>query len=110
AANVGPNPTFGEGARKVEVHLIGYQGDLYGRPLAVDFLKRLRDTRPFSGPAELVGQLRRAGEQARKEGGWLRIGKRAGRGCWPRRWLRPWRWTAMRSRCSTSVRASCRCG
>jgi riboflavin kinase/FMN adenylyltransferase len=66
AANVGPNPTFGEQARKVEVHLIGFQGDLYGQPLTVDFLRRLRATRPFSGPAELVEQLRRDVEQARK--------------------------------------------
>jgi riboflavin kinase/FMN adenylyltransferase len=57
AANVGPNPTFAEQERKVEVHLIGFSGDLYGAPLAVDFLDRLRDTRPFSGVAELVAQL-----------------------------------------------------
>jgi riboflavin kinase/FMN adenylyltransferase len=66
AANVGPNPTFGEQARKVEVHLIGYEGDLYGRPLAVDFVARLRDTRPFAGPDELVAQLRADVEQARR--------------------------------------------
>jgi riboflavin kinase/FMN adenylyltransferase len=66
AANVGPNPTFGESARKVEVHLIGFKGDLYGQPLAVDFVDRLRDTRPFGGVAELVEQLRRDVEQARK--------------------------------------------
>jgi riboflavin kinase/FMN adenylyltransferase len=59
AANVGPNPTFGEHARKVEVHLIGFGGDLYGQDLAVDFVERLRDTRPFAGPAELMDQLRR---------------------------------------------------
>ncbi len=47
AANIGPNPTFGENARKVEVHLIGFRGDLYGRALALDFVRRLRDTRPF---------------------------------------------------------------
>jgi riboflavin kinase/FMN adenylyltransferase len=65
AANVGPNPTFGEQARKVEAHLIGFQGDLYGQPLALDFLGRLRDTRPFASPADLVEQLRRDAEQAR---------------------------------------------
>jgi riboflavin kinase/FMN adenylyltransferase len=64
AANVGPNPTFGENARKVEVHLIGFQGDLYGQALAVDFLDRLRDTRPFGSVAELVEQLRRDVAQA----------------------------------------------
>src|SRR5262245_14839442 len=66
AVNVGPAPTFGESARKIEAHLIGYEGDLYGRPLALDFVARLRDTRPFAGPAELVEQLGRDVEQARR--------------------------------------------
>ncbi|MFO0845975.1 MAG: bifunctional riboflavin kinase/FAD synthetase [Gemmataceae bacterium] len=65
AANVGPNPTFGEEARKIEVHLIGFEGDLYGQPLAVEFLARLRDTRRFSGAAELVAQLKMDTVQAR---------------------------------------------
>jgi riboflavin kinase/FMN adenylyltransferase len=66
AANIGPNPTFGEHARKVEVHVIGFEGDLLGQALAVDFLERLRDTRPFGGVNELVEQLRRDVEQARQ--------------------------------------------
>lgn len=57
AANVGPNPTFGEHARKVEVHLIDFTGDLYGRELRVEFVARLRDTRPFAGVGELTDQL-----------------------------------------------------
>lgn len=64
AANVGPNPTFGENVRKVEVHLIGFAGDLYGCRLALNFLERLRDTRPFASPTLLVEQLRRDVEQA----------------------------------------------
>jgi riboflavin kinase / FMN adenylyltransferase len=64
AANIGPNPTFGEAGRKVEVHLIGFQGDLLGQSLAVDFLERLRDTKPFPGVAELTAQLRRDVERA----------------------------------------------
>ncbi|MCS7046677.1 MAG: bifunctional riboflavin kinase/FAD synthetase [Gemmataceae bacterium] len=58
AANVGPNPTFGEQDRKVEVHLLGFDGDLYDKPLALDFVARIRDTRPFTGPDELVRQIR----------------------------------------------------
>jgi riboflavin kinase/FMN adenylyltransferase len=64
AANVGPNPTFGEEARKVEVHLIGYDGDLYSKSLSVDFLQRLRDTRPFGSVADLIEQLKRDVELA----------------------------------------------
>jgi len=45
AVNVGPNPTFGEQGRKVEAHLLDFSGDLYGRPLALDFIRRIRDTR-----------------------------------------------------------------
>ena len=59
AANVGPNPTFGEDARKVEVHLIGFTGDVYGALLGVEFVARLRETRPFAGVGELVEQLKR---------------------------------------------------
>lgn len=66
AANVGPNPTFGENARKVEIHLIGFQGDLYGKPLAVDFIERLRDTRPFKEVEALVEQLRCDIDQAQR--------------------------------------------
>ena len=65
AANVGPNPTFAEQQRRIEVHLIGFNGDLYGQALAVDFIAQLRDTRPFPSVAELVQQLHRDVEQAR---------------------------------------------
>ncbi len=72
AANVGPNPTFGEEARKIEIHLIGYRGDLYGRELAVDFIERLRDTRAFKGIAELTEQLRIDIERAARIAGEVR--------------------------------------
>ncbi|MFL5338599.1 MAG: bifunctional riboflavin kinase/FAD synthetase [Gemmataceae bacterium] len=65
AANVGPNPTFGEQDRKLEVHLLDFSGDLYGQQLTVEFVERLRGTRPFPGPAELVEQLRRDVEAVR---------------------------------------------
>jgi riboflavin kinase/FMN adenylyltransferase len=59
AVNIGPNPTFGEQALKVEVHLIGFAGSLYGQPLEVDFLARLRNIQPFASVAELKAQLAR---------------------------------------------------
>ena len=59
AINVGPNPTFGEQALKVEVHLIGFDRPLYGQPLEVDFLRRLRDVQRFDDVAALKAQLQR---------------------------------------------------
>jgi riboflavin kinase/FMN adenylyltransferase len=65
AANIGPNPTFGEEARKLEVHLIDFDGDLYGRTLTVEFVDRLRGTRRFASVPDLVEQLKRDVAQAR---------------------------------------------
>jgi riboflavin kinase/FMN adenylyltransferase len=53
----------------VEVHLIDFRGDLYGQELSVDFLERLRDTRPFGGVDELIAQLRTDVERARQVAG-----------------------------------------
>jgi len=57
ACNVGPNPTFGEYARKVEAHLIDFNGDLYGKSIEIDFLERLRSAKKFSGLDELLKQI-----------------------------------------------------
>ena len=59
AVNIGPNPTFSEHATKVEAHLIGFHGNLYGQPLELDFLERLRNIQPFPSVDALVAQLRK---------------------------------------------------
>ena len=59
AINIGPNPTFGEQTLKVEVHLIGFNDSLYGQPLEVDFLARLRNIVQFPGVDALKAQFAR---------------------------------------------------
>jgi riboflavin kinase/FMN adenylyltransferase len=70
AINIGPNPTFGEHAVKIEAHLIGLDATLYGQILELDLLQRLRDIRPFESRQALMDQLardvKRAGEIARE--------------------------------------------
>jgi riboflavin kinase / FMN adenylyltransferase len=66
AINLGASPTFGDAMIRVEVHLIGPSEALYGQPLEVDFLARLRDIRPFESPAALVKQLRQDIEQVKR--------------------------------------------
>lgn len=64
--NIGNRPTFGRNrATTLEVHLLGFQGDLYGRKIEVSFLKRLRPERKFSNKEALVSQIRRDTEAAR---------------------------------------------
>jgi len=65
-ANVGVRPTFGGESLTVEVHLLGFDGDLYGQALGVSFLHRLRDEQSFAGADELVSQINRDVEEARK--------------------------------------------
>jgi riboflavin kinase/FMN adenylyltransferase len=64
-ANLGRNPTFGENARTLEVHVFDFQGDLYGRRLRVSFVERLRGEIAFSSVEALVAQIRRDAEHAR---------------------------------------------
>ena len=45
--NVGVRPTFGEGELTVETHLLNFSGDLYGRPVRLGFVQRVRDERQF---------------------------------------------------------------
>ncbi|HUW98571.1 MAG TPA: bifunctional riboflavin kinase/FAD synthetase [Acidiferrobacter sp.] len=56
-ANVGRRPTVGGGCVLLEVHLLDFAGDLYGQPLSVSFLKRLREERKFSSLGALQAQI-----------------------------------------------------
>jgi riboflavin kinase/FMN adenylyltransferase len=59
--NVGRRPTFApEGSPDtVEAWIPGFDGDLYGQPLEVSFLHRLRDEMRFDGPEALRAQIGR---------------------------------------------------
>ncbi len=66
AIHIGPNPTFGENQKKVEAHLLEHDEVIYGRPLEVDFLSRLRGVRSFDSPEELVEQVKQDVERTLK--------------------------------------------
>jgi len=66
AVNVGVRPTFKTDlVVLVEAYLLDWDGDLYGRTLAIDFLKRLRGERRFDSVEELIAQMHRDVEAAR---------------------------------------------
>lgn len=55
--NQGPRPTFGVNERGLEVHLFGFDGELYGQTVKVEWVRRLREVRTFGSRDELVAQL-----------------------------------------------------
>jgi len=58
-ANLGRNPTFSDVKQELmEVHIIGFQGDLYGQELLVTFYRFLRQERRFADFNALRAQLR----------------------------------------------------
>jgi riboflavin kinase/FMN adenylyltransferase len=67
AVSIGVRPTFSDdGEQKVEAHLIGFDGDLYGRTVQLAFLDRLRDEERFDSAEELAAQMRRDVDQVRR--------------------------------------------
>lgn len=56
--NIGSRPTVGDGLNQtIEANIIDFSGDLYGKPLAISFMKRLRDEQKFPDLAHLKSQL-----------------------------------------------------
>ena len=63
--NLGPRPTFGDGALSLEAHLFDADVKLYHRSVRITFVRWLRETRRFDGPEALVQQLGRDALDAR---------------------------------------------
>jgi riboflavin kinase / FMN adenylyltransferase len=66
AVSIGTNPHYGGRERRVEAHLLDFDGDLYGERLVVELWERLRDEAAFATEAELIAQIRRDVEAARR--------------------------------------------
>jgi riboflavin kinase/FMN adenylyltransferase len=55
--NIGVNPTVNGQGTTIESHLLGFDGDLYGKSIAVRFVKRIRDEIRFEGIGQLEEQM-----------------------------------------------------
>ncbi len=66
AVSVGVRPTFETGRGVlVETFIIDHDEDLYGRPLRIAFIKRLRGEKRFASTEDLIAQMHRDVEEAR---------------------------------------------
>jgi riboflavin kinase/FMN adenylyltransferase len=64
--HLGPRPTFNGYPPTVELHLLDWQGDLYGEQVRVDFHARIREVRHFPTAADLVAQMLNDAEVGRR--------------------------------------------
>ena len=55
--SIGPQPTFGGSQRIVEVYILDYHNNLYGRELKIDIMERLRSEKKFDTAEELKKQI-----------------------------------------------------
>ena len=71
-ASFGTRPTVDDGPPLLEVHLLDFDGDLYGREMQVEFVERIRDERKFEfdrGAGSRDGARQGAGARhSRREG------------------------------------------
>ena len=79
AASLGLRPTVHSGARPVlEVHLLDFSGDIYGRRVQVRFLKKLRDEEKYPDLAALTAAIARDVEEVKR----YFVGRRGAGGEW----------------------------
>ena len=65
-ASFGVRPTVDNGPPLLEVHLLDFAGDLYGRQMTVEFVERIREERRFDSLAALVEEMQRDISRARE--------------------------------------------
>jgi riboflavin kinase/FMN adenylyltransferase len=66
AAYLGTRPTFDDGAPLLEVFLLDFDGNLYGRQIEVEFIDFIRGDRRFDGMEALIAQMALDCDAARK--------------------------------------------
>lgn len=65
--NIGKNPTFAAKERTVESHMIGFEEEIYGAYIRIEFKRFLRGEKKFGGIEELKNQINQDRERARRE-------------------------------------------
>jgi len=64
-ANIGYSPTFEDHLYTIEVHILDFDGDIYGENIRVNFVQRIRDEIRFSDLSQLSDQIKKDVQTAR---------------------------------------------
>jgi len=67
-ANIGTRPSFEKQVSQLhlEVHILDFAKNIYGKQLEVEFLKKIRSEKKFDSPQELIRQIKKDESFARK--------------------------------------------
>lgn len=65
-ANVGFRPTVAGEEQRAEVHFFDFDGDLYGKKITINFLSKIRDEIKFDSLPDLVNQIYKDCDEAKK--------------------------------------------
>jgi len=58
AVHIGPVATFGQAHTTIEAHLLDFAGEIYERPMSLQFIRRIRETRSFDSADALTQQIK----------------------------------------------------
>jgi riboflavin kinase/FMN adenylyltransferase len=58
-ANIGYSPTFDDNIFTVEVHILDFSENIYGRNIRVNFISRIRDELKFTSIDQLSEQIKK---------------------------------------------------
>jgi riboflavin kinase/FMN adenylyltransferase len=64
--NIGFNPTFEDKKLSIEVHILNFKQDIYGKRLDILFIERLRDETKFDSVEKLIDQIKHDIESGQK--------------------------------------------
>jgi len=64
--NIGHRPTFEGQQQTIETHIFDFHDDLYGQPISIAFVERLRDEQHFDTVSELASQMQKDKEKVEK--------------------------------------------
>ncbi len=62
--NIGQRPTFGHQKIIIESYILGFDRDLYGKNITIQFLQKIREEKKFTSPQDLSDQIRKDIETA----------------------------------------------
>jgi len=66
ALSIGPRPTFNKVEKVIEVYILEFKDEIYGREIKIEFLKRIRGIKKFESVRELVRQIERDVSEVKK--------------------------------------------